>query len=372
MKKHAADIPTDGRGKHETGTRCAWYGSTLRTKANAAKATNLNKRLSFATGDNYLDARRLRPQRGRAANIALQKEALLDVFILHFCDQLHAQLLQGMIRHYVERNENPCVLRGRLRLEQQVKRNLVHKERMYCQYDELSTDNLHNQVIKHVLQELIKVPAGVIVRKRLNELLMRFDEVSDTVVDVQTINNLDFNRSTSRYKPVFRQCRQFLEGLYPDVFVGQETCLSLLFNMNLLFELYVAKIFRKIAWQNELRLRVQGPQKFMVRRVDRNEQLFLMKPDMVFLDEGNRYVAIADAKWKILDDREKKLGVSQSDLYQMAGYAMRYKVDRLALIYPKQQWLQSPIELQLQGTNSILRIIPVDVTTFLEPIGKPF
>ena len=59
MKKHAADIPTDGRGKHETGTRYAWYGSTLKTKAGAATATNLNKRLSFGAGDNYLDARRV-------------------------------------------------------------------------------------------------------------------------------------------------------------------------------------------------------------------------------------------------------------------------------------------------------------------------
>lgn len=318
------------------------------------------------------NSRQLKPQRSGAANIALQKNALLDVFILYFCDQLHAQLLQGMIRHYVERNENLCVLRGRLRLEQQLKLNLAHQERMYCQYDELSADNPHNQVIKHVLQELIKVPTAVTARKRLNELLMRFDLVSDTAVDVQMIDNLDFNRSTSRYKPVIIQCRQFLEGLYPDVFVGRETCLSLLFDMNLLFELYVTKIFRKIAWQNEMRMRVQGPQKYMVRRDDRNEQMFLMKPDMVFLDEGNRFVAIADAKWKILDDREKKLGISQSDLYQMAGYAMRYKVDRLALLYPKQQWLERAIELQLKGTNSILRIIPIDVTTFLEPMAMPF
>ena len=58
MKKHAADIPTDGRGKHETGTRYPWYGLTLKTKTSAAKATNSNKRLSFGKGDNYLDARR--------------------------------------------------------------------------------------------------------------------------------------------------------------------------------------------------------------------------------------------------------------------------------------------------------------------------
>lgn len=306
-------------------------------------------------------ARRLKAHRGGTANIALQKHALLDVFILHFCDQLHAELMQGMIRHYVERNENINVLRGRLRVEQQFKHNLAHKERLYCQYDELSADNTHNQVIKYVLHLMMKISNGAVVRKQLIELLMRFDAITDVKANLSMIDSLAFNRSTCRYKAVLKQCRWFLQGLHPDVLVGHDSCLTLLFDMNKLFESYVAKILRKLAWTEGIDLREQGPQKYMVRRVDRNEKLFLMKPDMVFLDNHNRFAAIADAKWKMLDDREKKLGISQADLYQMAGYAMRYKVDRLALIYPKQQWLQHPVDLQIQGTSSILRIVPVDV-----------
>lgn len=81
---------------------------------------------------------------------------------------------------------------------------------------------------------------------------------------------------------------------------------------------------------------------------------------------------VADAKWKILDDREKKLGISQSDLYQMAGYATRYRVDRLALIYPRQQWLKNFIEFEIQGTYSVLKIIPVDVTKSREIPNLPY
>jgi 5-methylcytosine-specific restriction enzyme subunit McrC len=315
-----------------------------------------------------IKARRLKAQRGGTANIALQKHALLDVFILHFCEQLHAELMQGMIRNYIERKENLNVLRGRLRVEEQFKHNLAHKERLFCQYEELSADNSHNQVIKYVLRLMLKVSTGVPARKRLTELLMRFDVISNVKADIQMIDNLAFNRSTCRYEPIFKQCRWFLQGLHPDVLVGHDSCLTLLFDMNKLFESYVANILRKLAWTEGLRLREQGPQKYMVLRDDRNEQLFLMKPDMVFLDTNNRFTAIADAKWKMLDDREKKLGISQADLYQMAGYAMRYGVDRLALIYPKQQWLQNPVDLQLQSTSSTLRVVPVDVTASQAPI----
>ncbi len=317
-------------------------------------------------------ARRLKAQRGGTANIALQKHALLDVFVLHFCDQLHAELMQGMIRHYVERNENITVLRGRLRVEQQFKHNLAHKERLYCQYDELSADNTHNQVIKYVLRLMMKISTGVMMRKQLTELLMRFDAITNVKADLPMIDSLAFNRSSCRYKAIFKQCRWFLQGLHPDVLVGHDSCLTLLFDMNKLFESYVASVFRKLAWKEGLRLREQGPQKYMVRRDDRNEQLFLMKPDMVFLDTDNRFVAIADAKWKMLDDREKKLGISQADLYQMAGYAMRYGVDRLALIYPKQQWLQEPVEILFQGSTGTLKIIPFDVIAHKGPVIKPY
>jgi 5-methylcytosine-specific restriction enzyme subunit McrC len=311
-------------------------------------------------------SRRLKAQRGSTANIALQKAALLDVFILHFCDQLHTELMQGMIRHYVVRNENIHFLRGRLRMEQQFKHNLTHKERLYCQYDELSSDNGHNQSIKHVLQLMMKLATGVLVRKSLTELLMRFDSVSDMTVNVCMVDNLKFNRSTSRYIPIFRQCRWFLQGLHPDVLVGHDSCITLLFDMNQLFESYVASVFKKLAWVAGKRMREQGPQKYMVKRDEKDQQLFLMKPDMTFLDNDDNCMAIADTKWKLLDEREKKLGIAQGDLYQIASYAIRYGVDRLALVYPKQQYLQNTIELRIQGTTTTLHVIPIDVTSSSE------
>lgn len=319
-----------------------------------------------------LKAKRLKVQRGGTANIALQKHVLLDVFILNFCDQLHAELMQGMIRCYVERNANLNVIRGRLRIEQQFKHNLAHKERLYCQYDELSTDNSHNQIIKYVLKLLLKVSTGVMARKQLSELLMRFDSIGDVAANLQMINNLSFDRSTCRYESVFKQCRWFMQGLHPDVLVGRDSCITLLFDMNRLFESYVANVLRKLAWADGKRMREQGPQKYMVRREDRDEQLFLMKPDIVFLDSKNRISSIADAKWKILDDREKKLGISQADLYQMAGYAMRYGTKQLALIYPKQKQLQNSIELQLQGSKVRVKIIPIDVTDSKKKMGYVF
>lgn len=313
-------------------------------------------------------ARQLKPQPGGNADLSLQKHHLLDIFIRLFCERLHAELMQGMIREYVTHQENLSVLRGRLRIEQHLKYNLAHRERLFCQYDELNADNAHNQILKYVLTLLVRVAAGDQVRKLVTELLMRFDGITDATADISDIDCLTFNRTTNRYKPLFEQCRWFLQSLHPDVVAGNAPALALLFDMNRLFEAYVASLLRKAVWGNGVQLREQGPQKYLVRRDDDDTQLFMMKPDMALLD-NNSVIAIADAKWKLLDDSEKKMGISQADLYQMASYASRYGVERLALIYPRQMDLMNPVELKIQGIDASLTILPIDVTGQMNEIA---
>ncbi|MCG8014607.1 MAG: McrC family protein [Candidatus Thiodiazotropha sp. 'RUGA'] len=307
-------------------------------------------------------ARRLKLRRAGTAGIALQKHSLLDVFILHFCDQLHAEMMQGMIRTYIERNENLNVLRGRLRIEQQLKQNLTHRERLFCQYDELSDDNVHNQILKHVLKILQKIAIGNRVRIHVAELLMRFDPISDIAVDIDLLNSLRFDRSTARYESIFEQCKWFLMGLYPDVLSGKETCVSLLFDMNHLFELYIGAELRKNAWSKGLRVREQGPQKFLARRMDGDQNVFMMKPDISFLNKKNQVVAIADAKWKLLDEGQRKLGIIQADLYQMESYATRYRVKQLFMVYPMQHKMTIPVQLHLKGSGAMVIVVPFDIT----------
>jgi len=291
-----------------------------------------------------------------------QTEVLLDVFLIYFCNLLQAQLMQGMLRGYVEKEENRHVLRGRIKLEMQFKHNLAHEERLYCRYDEMSIDTPHNQVIKSVLCQMRKFASGATARKRIAGLIMRFADIKDIPANLAFFDGLVFDRTTCRYKKVFTLCRLLLQGLHPDVVAGDSPCLALVFDMNRLFEAYVAAIMGRHARKRGLRMQEQGPSKYMATRMDTGGSLFRMKPDMAFLDE-NTPIALADAKWKLLDENGKRLGITQGDLYQMSAYAARYGIDKLALIYPRQSKLTSPVEFRLQGdTRSTIHIIPIDVT----------
>tara|TARA_R110001583_G_scaffold152821_3_gene304659 strand:- start:172 stop:552 length:381 start_codon:yes stop_codon:yes gene_type:complete len=96
--------------------------------------------------------------------------------------------------------------------------------------------------------------------------------------------------------------------------------------------------------------------------MDIDKPVFQMKPDIALLDQGHRVVVIADAKWKLLDPQDAKLGVSQADLYQIQGYANRYGVKNVLLIYPAHSGLRPVYEMTLQGLHqSTLRVVAVDV-----------
>jgi len=83
--------------------------------------------------------------------------------------------------------------------------------------------------------------------------------------------------------------------------------------MNRPFEIYIANQLRKTIWAKGIRVREQGPQKYLIRREADDTQLFMMKQDMAILDD-RRVVALADAKWKLLNESAGKMGLSQADL----------------------------------------------------------
>ena len=306
-------------------------------------------------------ARRLKPSRGGQASIDLQRHHLLDVFIRSFCDELNQQLRQGMIRRYVTRVDNLTVLRGKLLIGQHLRMNASSQERVYCEYDELVEDNLYNQVIKFVLALLLKVARSGNTKRTLTGLLYRFEAVNDCPVSVDDLGRLLFDRGNARFKAIFEYCEWFIRGLSPDVVSGDRRCLSLLFDMNKLFEEFVARRLRPVAWGQGLRLREQGPQRRLLRQLDDGPELFVLKPDIALERPHEGVEAILDTKWKLLDDVDRKLGISQGDLYQMTSYAVRYGCNHVGLVYPATSGFGEPVAYEVQNSSIVIRVYFVDL-----------
>lgn len=290
------------------------------------------------------------------AGIDLQRHHLLDVFIRHFCEELFAQLRKGALLRYVHREDNLPVLRGRLLIDRQLKLNSGHQGRLYCAFDELVEDNIYNQYIKCALRVVHGQARSLAAKRSATELLYRFDGVRDRRTEECRDWKLPERRDAKRFESVFRQCGWFLRGLGQDVAAGDRRNLSVLFDMNRLFEEFIAAKLRKEIHGRGLRVRAQGPRRYLVREADGADR-FAMKPDITFLNPGGGVLAVLDTKWKVLDSGADKYGISQGDLYQMVAYGMRYRCPNLTLIYPKQDRIRcDKIELRVPDTGPEMRI----------------
>ncbi|MCB1745492.1 MAG: restriction endonuclease [Gammaproteobacteria bacterium] len=315
-------------------------------------------------------ARRMKLHRGSFSAIGLQNRHLLDVFIRQFCEELFHQLRHGMIRRYVDRSDNLAVLRGKLKIDRHLRVNAMSAQRLYCEYDELIEDNAYNQVIKCVVSMLFGVCIAGATKRALTELLHRLDHVTSREVSVSELNSLQPDRTLSRYAATFEYCRWFLSNQNPDVSSGENRYLSLLLDMNRLFEEFVAVKLRRHAWSAGYRLRTQGPQQRLAVHDRSGEEVFAVRPDISLADGDGRLVAIMDTKWKRADEGERKLGVSQADLYQMVSYGHRYGCTEMLLLYPKTESLTRTHRLDVLPSGPRVHVVPVDLLSLTTSDGS--
>ena len=253
------------------------------------------------------------------ANLKTQNLPLLEIFISMFLCELETLVKKGIKSDYVALEDNLNFLKGKLNINEQIKRNSIHKERFYVEYSEFLSDIKINQIIKTTLTFLYKKSISSKNQQKIRELLFMFDEVSMCNDYKNFFTNFAINRQVKHYEQTLLWCKIFLLG---DTFTphkGNDLAFALLFDMNALFESYVGNFIKKKLPGTIL----QHQKKYLIEK----PREFRLKPD-IFL-EGK---FIADTKWKIIKSRDD---ISQADLYQLYAYGKKYECGKLYLIYPK-------------------------------------
>lgn len=267
------------------------------------------------------------PKSSNLANLKTQNLPLLETFISMFLCELEALVKKGIKSDYVALEDNLKFLKGKLNINEQIKRNSIHKERFYVEYSEFLSDIKINQIIKTTLKFLYKKSNSSKNQQKIRELLFIFDDVSTCSDYKNFFANYTISRQVKHYEQTLLWCKIFLLGDSFTPHNGDDLALALLFDMNALFESYVGNFIKKKL--PDIILQHRG--KYLIEEPIRD---FGLEPD-IFL-EGK---FIADTKWKIIrqdnNEGEKKNKISQADLYQLYAYGKKYECDKLYLIYPK-------------------------------------
>lgn len=253
------------------------------------------------------------------ANLKSLNLPLLEIFISMFLDEVSKLIKIGIKSNYVELEDNLKFLKGKLKISEQIRKNIVHKERFYVCYQEFSTDRAENRLIKSALEFLYRRSKSSRNQRLIREYLFVFDEISSSSDINADFNRLKLNRQTKHYEQALLWSKIFLQNKSFSPYKGSKIAFALLFDMNKLFESYVGNFIKK----KRADVSLQHSEKHLVEE----PKGFRLRPD-IFL-EGE---FIADTKWKIVESKDD---ISQADLYQLYAYGKKYDCGKLYLIYPK-------------------------------------
>ncbi|WP_457743844.1 McrC family protein [Sulfurimonas sp.] len=281
------------------------------------------------------------------AQLKSSKMPLLEIFITMFLEELALLVRRGIKSAYIEKEENLHFLKGKLKMAEQIKRNAIHKERFFVEYEEFMSDRAENRLIKATLVFLYKKSKRNINQQRIREFLFVFDDVKRSKNIENDFSKIVINRQIQKYEQVLIWVKTFLLNNSFSPYRGNETAFALLFDMNLLFESYVGAYLKKKGFD----LKSQDKGKYLLEKPSK----FALRPDFVINKEKENEM-IADTKYKNISCMQD---ISQADMYQLYAYGTKYKkTSQLFLIYPKGD------NISLQSLHYITNELHLDILFF--------
>jgi 5-methylcytosine-specific restriction enzyme subunit McrC len=311
------------------------------------------------------------------AHMQSRKANWFEILTFMFTRTLQDIFKKGAQKQYISVEENLPYFKGKCLIQKHIAVNSFKKHLFYVNYDEFSPDIQLNQVLKFVVNKLKLRSQDLENRRNLHILDQEMDDISLVSNPAPLLDKVIFTRLNENYRPVFNLAKMFIEGNVVETSVGSTGAFAFTFDMNLLFERFIARFLkehRESILPDHLQncgIYSQAGGKELARN-SKDGKVFWLRPD-ILLEEKGQAKLIIDTKYKKLKKEDRKLGISISDMYQMAAYASRYCCSNIILLYPRTAGGNEAIleEYTLQGTGHKVRIATVDLRVDLtNPVNK--
>lgn len=268
------------------------------------------------------------------AALALQKMSLSDTLLSLFAARLEEALRIGVEHGYKTEEEDLPVLRGKLLPGRQLAKFPARLDRVAQRVEHFCEDTPLNRVLKAACRVALQAGLPAATSHGLRRCLGFFDEVAE--LSVAQLPTVALSRQNERFRTLYNFARLILEQQAPTASSGSTRSFSLLFDMNAVFERFIAAFLRRdVMWAFPgLELGGQGKGDGLHLLHHPEGGVLRLKPDMVIRD-GSGPVLVLDTKWKRLDPVQRRLRPAREDLYQLFAYVHRYRCRRALLLYPK-------------------------------------
>ena len=253
-----------------------------------------------------------------------------DLFAAILAKGVAQQLKQGLYREYITKHETLSVMRGKLDMPETIRNRIQRKQKLACEFDELSENNLYNQILKTAMHYLVRDKSVDADRKgQLNKVLVFFDGVSLLEPSGIPWNRLYYQRSNSNYEMLLNVCYFVLNGMLQTTDKGEYKMAS--FSDEHMARLYEKFIFEYYRLHHGYLTEVRAAQVKWNLVGDNDESMIRFLPVMqtdVYLRKDDR-ILIIDAKYygRTLQNRFDKYTLHSGNIYQIFTYVKNQDKD---------------------------------------------
>lgn len=274
------------------------------------------------------------------------------VLAVLFAQEAATAMAAGPLRGYRSEDQTLPVLRGRVRLREQHLRRFGLLVPLEVTVDEWTLDTDDNRRIRAATAALLALPG---VPKPTTQALRRLDRLlSEARLPAPGAPLAPWNptRLNVRMHRLLHLADVVLAHTSVEHERGDTQTHGFVVNMAWLFETLVAQLLEEQARE------LTSQQTLPLDTLDR----LTIKPDLVFHGPSG-IVAVADTKYKLLDDNGK---IPNADVYQLVTYCARLGLTVGHLIYASDQ--PSPEPFDIIGTGVRILVHAIDLTASLDDI----
>lgn len=256
------------------------------------------------------------------------KRDFFEIYTYLFARNLANLLKTNRDASYTSNYDELRFVKGRIDFRKYGNPAKLH--RIPCYYYERDADTIINRTLKYVSFLLLKKVESAETRRLLKLIISILDSTQLTPVSVSEIERIVFNRLNSSFEPYVNFCKVFLQNSILSLQSSNVEFFSFLIPMEVLFERFIARAVEDTVG-SLYKVKIQPYAGYLAKKDGR--EIFALQPDIILENEETNI--IVDTKYKLLNPEDRKLGVSQQDLYQMYAYCKELNSKRCVLLYPE-------------------------------------
>jgi len=170
-----------------------------------------------------------------------------DLFAAILSKGISGQLKQGLYKEYVNMSDELVAMRGKLNLSGTIKNKIQRKQVLSCEYDELSENNLLNQILKTTMLLLVKERTVKEERRAVLKKSLLFFGTVDYIEPCEIRwDRVHYHRNNQSYKMLLNVCRLIIDGMLLSTEQGEMKLAGFLDEqrMSKLYEKFILEYYR--------------------------------------------------------------------------------------------------------------------------------